>query len=129
MLYLAVPSYPDPQQAGTTIPAYLVISGLSADFAGGTASLTALVYRSLAAAAAGAEPIDRVTVQAGGRPVKFPPASRTPRSGGISQTGAIMPVLSALQAGTQAHWDGIAQALLTDLATLEAFTGGTVASV
>ena len=117
MIYLEIPSYPDPQAPGQTFTAYGIIGTLNADFINNRGRITIAIYRSLQAMGAQAPPVDNLIIQDGGRIIKNGP-----------QVGSTYPNMSEIESDNAQAWAGLWQYFLTKAIMLNGLTNATIKS-
>ncbi len=129
MIYLNIPNYPDPQ-GPTPITAYGKINALSANFLTGEGVIVLGIYRTVDALQANSQPLDTLTILAGGRIVRGI-GNRPNRPSGppIVQTGPTFPAIPDIVVAEGAAWTAIWTYLLTQAATLDALKGSSVVTV
>ena len=129
MIYLSIPNYPDPQ-GPTPITAFGKINTLSADFLTGQGAVVLGIYRTVAALEADSQPLDTITILAGGRVVRGR-GNRPdrPTQPPVVNTGPTFPGIVQMVTDNAAAWMAIWTYLLTQAATLDALKGATLVTV
>lgn len=117
MIYLEIPSYPDPQAPGQSFTAYGIIGNLNADFINNRGRITIAIYRSLQAMNAQSPPVDTLIIQDGGRIIKSGP-----------QTGPTYPTMTQIESDNAQSWASLWQYFLTKAIELNGLTGATIKS-
>lgn len=117
MVYLEIPSYPDPQAPGQTFTAYGIIGTLNADFINNRGRIIISIYRSLQAMQSNAPPVDNLIIQDGGRIVRGGP-----------QTGPTYPDMAQIEGDNADAWASLWQYFLTKAITLNGLTSATIKS-
>lgn len=117
MIYLEIPSYPDPQAPGQTFTAYGIIGSLNADFINNRGRVTIAIYRSLQAMSGQAPPVDTLIIQDGGRIIRGGP-----------QIGSTYPKMDQIESENAEAWASLWQYFLTKAITLNGLTNATIKS-
>ena len=129
MIYLNIPSFPDPQ-GPTPITAFGKINGLSANFLTGEGAIVLGIYRTVDALQANSQPLDTLTILAGGRVVRgMGNRPNRPLGPPIVNTGPMFPAIADMVTAESVSWLAIWTYLLTAAATLDALKGSTLVTV
>ena len=129
MIYLQIPGYTDPQ-GPTPITAFGKINAISANFLTGEGAVVLGIYRTVAALQANSQPLDTLTILAGGRVVRGQGGRpNRPFGPSVIETGPMFPALPDMVTANAAAWDGIWNYLLTQAALLDALKGSTLVTV
>jgi len=129
MIYLSIPNYPDPQ-GPTPITAFGKINAIHASFLTGEGSITLGIYRTVAALTANSQPLDTLTILAGGRMVRgMGNRPNRPMGAPVVQAGPTFPNIVDMVTANATSWMNIWTYLLAQAATLDALKGSTLVTI